>query len=616
MGRSVSMTTLQSFVQAQSAQVSAQPLYVDGRLTRYDRTTAAVLSGTTVSFASYFNAFPAGYWQRWTAVAGVRLTVSGTGTGTVAVYRSNADGIADVIASRDLGTAPLLFDLPISGFDDGGWYWFDVTATTDVEITGASWTTDAPIAQPGALCLSITTLDKPDYVLATLNTIADAGELVAELDTVFVVDQGKRLVTDEPGYREVAKRLGDKLRVIRQGNLGGAGGYSRGMAEALDRPGAAFVMLLDDDVQIEPEGILRALRFARHCTQTTIVGGHMFDLNDQTVLHAYSEVVEPNTFMWGPPNREHERHDFRTGTLRDTPWLHRREDSEFNGWFMCLIPTAVLRDIGLSLPVFIKWDDAEFGLRAGAAGYSTVAFPGAALWHISWVDKDDTIRWQAYFHARNRIVAALLHSQVPGGGALLNESRKQDLKHLLSMQYYPVELRHKALRDVLSGPKALRANLTTIFAELRAIGADYPELTLYEEQDAPAAVEGRVVYPPTDGRGPRGIPLLAFMTQAALRHWFTRPSLRFVKAPQRELAKRDATWWRLPELDSALVDAADGGASWYTRDRRQFRARLRQSARLHRRLARCWKVLQHEYRSALCEITSADEWRETFGNES
>ncbi len=50
--------------------------------------------------------------------------------------------------------------------------------------------------------------------------------------------------------------------------------------------------------------------------------------------------------------------------LRNTPWLHRRVDVDYNGWWMCLIPTAVIKEIGLSLPLFLKWDDAEYGLRA------------------------------------------------------------------------------------------------------------------------------------------------------------------------------------------------------------------------------------------------------------
>ena len=63
----------------------------------------------------------------------------------------------------------------------------------------------------------------------------------------------------------------------------------------------------------------------------------------------------------------------------------------------------------MPLPLFIKWDDAEYGLRARSRGYRTATVPGIAIWHMSFLEKDDTSDWQAYFHYRNRYVAAALH---------------------------------------------------------------------------------------------------------------------------------------------------------------------------------------------------------------
>ena len=57
----------------------------------------------------------------------------------------------------------------------------------------------------------------------------------------------------------------------------------------------------------------------------------------------------------------------------------------------------------------------------------------------------------------------------PRGGTLIRHSRRVDLKHLMMMQYYPVELRNRALRDVLSGPGHMRRNLATAMPEARVI---------------------------------------------------------------------------------------------------------------------------------------------------
>ena len=50
---------------------------------------------------------------------------------------------------------------------------------------------------------------------------------------------------------------------------------------------------MDDDIVVEPESIIRLLTFADRCKTPTIVGGHMFDLYDRTVLHTFGEVVNP-----------------------------------------------------------------------------------------------------------------------------------------------------------------------------------------------------------------------------------------------------------------------------------------------------------------------------------
>lgn len=584
------------------------------------RTGLHIGSGKRVSFCTYFNAFPASYWQHWTTVDEVRLTIATQGPGTLLVYRSNSQGVQQSAATRTVaGDSETVIDLPVTGFGDGGWYWFDVVAESKpIDVISATWSVRSDQPLTGKVSLAITTFDKPDYCLATLKTLESSPQLRQEVDRIFLVDQGSRHVSDEPGFDDVAGSLGDTLKVIRQANLGGSGGFSRGMAETLDRPDSDFVLLLDDDVQVEPESILRALAFARHCRKPTIVGGHMFDLLDRPVMHAFAEIVDEVPFIWQTQFKDLFPHDFRVSNLRQTRLLHARMDSDYNGWWFCLIPTRVVREVGLALPAFIKWDDAEYCLRAREHGYLTVSLPGAALWHVSWIDKDDAIDWQAYFHARNRFVAALLHSPFPRGGKILKDSKRQDLKNLLSMQYYAATLRHEALSDILKGPEHLHATVATKLAALREQAAGFREKrVLRGDGELPLTNEGKKVYPPPRGtkqaKGPRGVPLIVYTARQVFRHWMTKPDPRNVERPQTELAKRDATWFRLPLFDSALVTTADGaGKVWYLRERSTFRRLLRQGNRLHRRIGRNWESLAREYREALPEITSPEAWRKTF----
>ncbi|WP_374977449.1 glycosyltransferase [Microbacterium trichothecenolyticum] len=583
------------------------------------RTTARIVAGRRVSFGTYFNAFPASYWQHWTSVRNVTLTVRTTGPATVLVYRSNGSGVRQRIDTREVdGASESTFDLVLDQYSDGGFIWFDIVADEkNVIFEGAEWTTAQEPIREGKASIGITTFNKPDYCIWTLQNLADAPEVLDVVDRIFLIDQGDRRVDGQPEYPAVADRLGETLQVITQPNLGGSGGFARAMSETLARPESDFVQLLDDDVRIEPESIRRSVVFGRYASVPTIVGAHMFDLLDRPKLHAWAEVVDDEPFMWRALYQEKLPHDFSVANLRQTPILHQRLDADYNGWWMCLIPVSIIREVGLPLPAFIKWDDAEFCLRARSAGYPTVSMPGVALWHVSWVGKDDSIDWQAYFHARNRIVAGLLHSEVPNGGTLIRHSRRVDLKHLMMMQYYPVALRHQALRDILSGPEHMRGNLATAMPRARAVAKEFPETVVHRDSGVPMrSRRGRVVFKTArrhEFDSPTGLRLRLFTATTLISHWFHSPKPENLRQPEVEFGKSDAHWWRLPIYDSALVNSADGsGKNVYSRDRKQFRAMLLDSVRLHRRLRREWPRLAASYRNAGEELTSEAAWRSTF----
>ncbi|GAA1710307.1 glycosyltransferase [Isoptericola hypogeus] len=595
-----------------------RPLYLEGRDGKDDRAVVRpdgsllVPADSSQGFATYFAAFPASYWVRWTGATAVRLELELAGAGTVRVLRSDAAGAAREVGRAD-AAARTAIEVDVTGGADGGWLWFEVDAQDDVVVHGARWLVDAAPRRDGRVCLAITTVNKPDYCLATLEAIAAAPALREVVETVFVVDQGSDKVADRPGFDRVAAELGPQLTVIDQGNLGGSGGFSRGMLETLDRPGCDAVLLMDDDVAVDPEALLRAVRFHRTVTDPVVVGGHMLDYNEPSVLHAFSEVVDQRHFMWGSPEREHERHDLATGPLRDTPWLHARADGQFNGWWMCLVPVAALRAVGLSMPLFLKWDDAEFCLRAGEAGFPTVSLPGAALWHVAWVDKDDTVEWQALLHTRNRVVSALLHARRPRGGALLRDLLATDLKLLLGMRYYPVDLHVRALREVLAGPGRLHAELGSTVADARAVGAAHPETVKHAPGDAAfdAALARRrpgAASPKPEGKAAQA----AFAARSVLR------TLRPVPAADRRrpsvaLERGQATWWEVPRHGSVLVLAGDEtSGTWLRREPATFWRLAAATLVAHLRVAVRWRSLSAAWRRAAPGLSAPETWRRTF----
>ncbi len=281
---------------------------------------------------------------------------------------------------------------------------------------------------------------------------------------------------------------------------------------------------------------------------------------------------------------------------------------------MCLIPRVVLEEIGLSLPLFIKWDDSEFGLRAKQAGFPTVTFPGAAVWHVPWTDKNDGVDWQSYFHQRNRFVAALLHSPYDRGGRIVRESLNHQIKHLASLQYSTAELRHLALEDVLVGPHQLHADLPTKLGEVNKFRLQFIDAQLHADRDDLPPVRRKK--PPKKGKSDIEIPgrlsTLIAAGLAPLRQ--LRPARPMAQDyPEAELGAMDAAWFNLVKYDSAVVSMNDGSAvALYQRDPELYRDLLKRTIAMHARLHREWPRLAKDYQDALGEITSPAAWQATF----
>jgi galactofuranosylgalactofuranosylrhamnosyl-N-acetylglucosaminyl-diphospho-decaprenol beta-1,5/1,6-galactofuranosyltransferase len=579
--------------------------------------SAVITSGCRVSFATYFNAFPASYWRRWTTVDAVTLRIRLAGESKVILYRSSARGHSHPIETINVESddpETIERTLPLAPFIDGGWFWFDIVAgprgTTLIE---ADWLAQVEPRPIGRVSLGITAFGAPDDLVQKLRVLGEATFIHSQLDTVWVIDQSGRRVSDHPGFEDAAKKLAGRVQVIEQANLGGSGGFSRAMDETVRAGQSDYVMLSDDDVELDPEGILRAVTFADLARKPTIVGGQMFSRYERSVLHAFAEAVAPYRWWWGNAPNTKSRHDFGRRNLRNTPWLHRRAEGDYNGWWMCLIPVRLIKELGLAIPVFIKWDDAEYGVRARDRGYPTVSLPGVACWQAPWTDKNDALDHNAYYHLRNRLVAALMHSNEPHGGQLIAESLERQLQALLSMQYSTAALRALAIEDVLRGPAHLHAEIGTKLAQLKEFRLQYADARGQADLDS---------FPPPRRRAPEAVKSsttptnkVNLLTKAASGtvHQFRRPRKGAMQRPQIALPGQDAAWWVLVKLDSALVSTADNTtASWYQRDPRLFRSLGLRSIVLHRRLRRRWPRLAAEYRAAAAEFTGPEQWRETF----
>lgn len=420
-------------------------------------------AGQRIEFCGWLDALPLGYWGRFTTVDTVRLEVRSSAPVEVTVRVSDAGGRCRDIWTGSTREGTLSATVDVGETADGGWAWPVLTAGTEVAEVTWRWVTDDIAARPGSLAVAITTFDRQEACLRQLGVLAAAarggGSLAGVLGRVILVDQGTAPVADSAGFRAVQDSLGEHLSVIRQQNLGGSGGFARGLHEALLDPGISHVALLDDDALAQPEGLAYAWAFAQAATRPTLVGGHMFDAGAPTTLYRLGEVLDAGRFTWTSLPGTPMNTDLAHTSVSDHGWLGPAYGVDFQPWWMCLVPRAVVEAIGLPMPFFLKWDDVEFGLRAKAAGFTSVVLPGALVWHESWAGKGAASGWQGYFLLRNRIVTALLHDTGPK--ALAAEWIAVSLRHLARREPAAAAVRWAALKDVLHGPGWLHRDLAT-----------------------------------------------------------------------------------------------------------------------------------------------------------
>ena len=611
---SMNQSTLQRLLRGagSSTGVTCDSFSITGRtsLTLNDR---GHMSGCT-----FFNAFPASYWRRWTAVKTVRFTVSIVGNAKISVFRSTGRGLIYPVAERVVQTedsaVSVCVDVPMVGLMDGGYFWFDAESLDGpVTVTDAAWAVPRSARtaeQDTSMSIAITTFNRAAYCMNQLRAIAGSSALRKRLDTVYCTDQGSDLVCEQEGFTEISADLGQQLTYIQQANLGGSGGFSRGMYETVKAGDSDFVLLLDDDAVSEPESILRSIQFSDYTIRPVLVGGGMFHLDNRTMLYTQGERINPQRMWMYPSKSMGYNHDFSVEPLRDSPDRHQRIDEDFNGWWMCLIPVAVMRKIGLSLPVFIKFDDIEYGLRAGKAGFPTVCLPGVAVWHQAWHDKDPARSWEEYFTERNRWIAALLtYPDTPP--RMLLETLYGDASLGLRFVYSAMALHHMALKDIMRGPQYLVDCLPTKLGEVRELRAQYPDAQVEDSFEAFPEPVGEVESPknhPSTMKS-RYKAAVGLIAASFVRNVDPDKAMR----PDAAISARDAawTWLAFDHVNSALVTTADGnGVAWLKRDNKRFRQGMLEGYRLTRRILRNWRRLSAQYRAY--GISSMETWARIF----
>ncbi|EMD30120.1 glycosyltransferase [Amycolatopsis azurea] len=606
--------TAQRGLYAGPAPIVSKDLYAElewGSAVR-ERAGISIEPASKVSGNTYFGRFPASYWQRWTDVTEVQVEAVVTGDGQLSVGASDIEGDPRVVAAEIVAGAKqqkVTLSAKLDKFYDGGALWLDLETEggQSLRVENVRWTVEAPEKiRPTAV--TICTMNRADDCLSNLQALAADVSSLETLDAIYVADQGTDLVESRDGFEQVSKDLGDKLHYIKQPNLGGAGGFTRGLYEVAGHTETehANVLFMDDDVLLEPDLVIRMTAFSNRTVNPVIVGGQMLNLLHPNQLHVGAEYARLNTLEPGQPVQ----HSLSTADLLgvDEETLkpnrqERRLDAGYNGWWSCLIPYEVVKATGYPLPFFFQWDDAEYSYRARGAGFPTVTLPGAGVWHADfhWKDWDE---WHRYFNLRNSIITAALHS--PFNLNLLSRALLAQLvRYLLGMQYGLSATLIKAVEDFLEGPEILRDGGVAAMKEIRRIRDEYPETKRHKATDVPGIASNDIGI---INSAPRPSMQRLVLIKRVLDRVLGRSRHSLGAVPIDE-----AHWWHIATFETAVVtDASQEGVRVRSYDRVKMFELARKGAKVLQRLRKEGAAVQEQYKRSMPELTSRENWKRLY----
>jgi galactofuranosylgalactofuranosylrhamnosyl-N-acetylglucosaminyl-diphospho-decaprenol beta-1,5/1,6-galactofuranosyltransferase len=568
-----------------------------------ERNALDLEKGATVDTNTYFGRLPASYFQRWTTVTEVQLKLvfDTSSTAQLLLRGSDIHGGGRTIDSTEVdGTGTAVLPARLNEYVDGGALWMECTALDGpLRITDLEWTVAGPATiRPAAIV--ICTFNRADECATTIAAIAGDKRLLAGIDAVYVVDQGTDAVETRPLFNDVAAQLGDKLVYLRQPNLGGAGGFSRGMYEVSSIADHANVILMDDDILCEPETVLRLNAFANVTPSQTIVGAQMLYLKNTRLLHVGAEKTEMARLRAGRW-ADNALHNADMVKFRQ----NKRVDAEYNAWWSCLIPSEVIAAIGLPLPLFFQWDDIEYGQRAAAAGFPTVTMPNAGVWHADfhWKDRDEFLR---YFSVRNALITHALHGTIDGR-ATSNWLAREITECLVSMQYGLALTMIRGIEDFLEGPAGLHDGGMAALAAIRAERSEFGETVVHPAVKISELTGVAPRFHPT-GHQPRKDRINLVLAKRVVYQWLGRT----IPGPV-AIAAEDNQWWHVSLFDHAVVtDASQTGVRVRRRDKQKLTTLSRRARKALRRLRAQVPALQARYRDALPELVSRDNWTRLY----
>ncbi len=427
-------------------------LYSHSQGTVEYKNDTCVILGKGAEWASdaYINAFSVGKWCTYGALRRITLHLKLRGVFIVRVIHTYTDNkkfcrkqIAGGRVDASTGST-IKYDIPLQS---KGVIYFSLKALTDrAQCSDAFFEGEAGAENDVTIALNICTYKREEYLMRNLELLRSSflenkdSVLYGHLQ-VFITDNGKTL--------PVEALQDDNVHICHNPNVGGAGGFARGLIE-IDRikeqKNVTHVIFMDDDVEILPEGIVRTyslLRCLKDEYRSAFIAGAMLRLDEKYIQHENGAVWNGGKCRFVGRGRDLRK--FSNVVRNET-----NQERDYAAWWYCCVPVQAVRKDNLPIPVFIHEDDVEYSLR-NAGGIITMN--GISVWHP--VASNRRVSSNEYYNLRNMLIVNARYCPDFGRRQLAKAMAVKLLMTLLRYRYKDMALIYQALADFCRGPEWL-----------------------------------------------------------------------------------------------------------------------------------------------------------------
>lgn len=406
-------------------------LYSDNKLKLIESENYPII----LTFDTFFGAFPIEAWYKYSDVEKVILYLKAKGKFILNLKVDNGYEPEQKIDSLfydnpELETIEVEINLNQLPFQKGILFTEFFILDEGFEIEEMNYVTSKKPNKEVKLAIIMPTYKREKYVKRNIDLLQKSlfSDKSYKVD-LFVIDNGNTLDDVKT----------PNIKVIKNPNYGGAGGFARGLLEILDKD-YTHVLFSDDDILYEPESIKRLFNFYKYSNKDNIViGGGMFNLNTKHILNEHGAYLEYMNLIIMKHNLNIcERYSIINYTYQ--------EKINYYAWWFFSCSKKIFENEGLPLPIFFRGDDQEFGMRIKER-VEFIPLLGVGVWHEEFYKKDMPLT--DYYIIRNNLILSMIHEKK--SFTLIKNLFRRLMGALLTYRYERAKFIVKGIEDFLKG---------------------------------------------------------------------------------------------------------------------------------------------------------------------